>query len=250
MLTVRHLFNEMLCVLGVDNADYAPQSLRDRVLAGIREELQVMQMAGEDFYCREHASVAIGAGTTSILLDPNVQKVLEPVKFLANPLHRLDTREQLDDFGPTFLGQTSRTVEAGTKLMAFFVESLAEKVSGNLPDSVSITLHVVPVLEGGRLGTIYYDCIKKPPLYTAADLCSDVYPPVPHGYHESILLPLCRKNVTTSTHFRRNAALLPQINASYERALALLGLADPREPKPAQSHNKLSAAQPAPQAAA
>lgn len=247
MLTVRQIFDQMMAVVGVDNADYAPPALRDRVLAGIQEELQVMQMAGEDFYCREHESIAIEENTASYPLAKGIQKVLEPVRFTKTlppmpephyppppgPLHRLDSREQYDDFGPVFLWLAGRAVPRGIP-QAFFVESLARKDDS---DSVKVTLLLTPTPDAA--GTLTFDCIKTPPQYTAADLCAAVHPPVPHAYHESILLPLCRKNVTTCTHFKRHAALLPEIQASYERALGLLGLADPRKPKPAQSRNEI-----------
>lgn len=229
MLTVRQIFDNMMLLLGCENPDTSPQTVRDEVLAGIQAELQKMQMAGEDFYCRETATQALTAGTSVYVLAADIQKVLNPVKISGAPLHALDSREQLDDFGPLFLGQTSRTVTSGTPI-AYLVESLRE-ISGN--DNVRIRLHVVPTPNASP--TLSFDCIKEAPLYDAADLCNDAVPPVPHQYHESILLPLCRKHVTTLPYFRRNAALLPQIEDAYQTALVLLGLADPREKKPRTS---------------
>lgn len=244
MLTVRNLFNEMMLLLGVDNPDYSSESLRAQVLSGIQAELQVMQACGEDFYCREQSTLSISAGTSAYTMGKNIQRVLEPVRFSATrPLTRLESREQFDDFGPFFLGQTSRTVASGTPL-AFLVESLAETDSGSLPDSVRIVLRLAPTPDSG--GTLSFDCIREPPLYDAEDLCEDIYPPVPHAYHESILLPLCRKNAASSPYFKRHVALLPQIEADYARALAILGLADPRTPKPASSGNRLPVTSAAP----
>lgn len=103
-------------------------------------------------------------------------------------------------------------------------------------DSVRIRLHVAPTPK--EADTLTLDAIKEPPAYTMADLCGNSpVPPVPHKYHESILLPLCRMNITTNPHFARHKDKLPQIEADYLRALTLLGLADPRRPKPDESNS-------------
>ena len=241
MLTVRQIFDDLLGTLGVDNPDTSSATLRTSALGYITAGLQLMQTAGEDFCCREPLSVSMTSGTSPYTLDKTVQKVLFPARLSTGAtLKVLTSRTQLDDFGPLFLGQVSRTVPNGTPI-ACFVESLRETASDKLSDSVAILLHVVPKPSGSM--TLTVDAIKEPPTYTASDLCgTSPVPPVPHKYHESILLPICRMNATTSPHFARHKDKLPQIQTDYLRALTLLGLADPRKPKPDDSNsNRLKA---------
>lgn len=235
MLTVRQIFDDLLGTLGVENPDTSPATLRASVLGYITAGLQLMQLAGEDFYCREPVSVSLTTGESPYTLDKSVQKVLFPARLSTGAtLKALTSRTQLDDFGPLFLGQVSRTVPNGTPA-ACFVEALRETASDKLADSSAILLHVVPKPSGAM--TLTVDAIKEPPAYTAADLCgTSPVPPVPHKYHESILLPICRMNATVNPHFARHKDKLPQIQADYLRALALLGLADPRKPKPDDSN--------------
>lgn len=235
MLTVRQLFDDMMLLLGQEDPDLSSAPLRARVLADIQAALQLMQACGEDYYGRQEDTVTLAVGTGVYVLDTDVQTILEPVRIGTQPLHRLENRAQLEDFGPLFLGQTSRTVANGTPI-AFFVESLAQDDAEELPDAVKVRLHVAP--PPSAIGTLTFNCIKEPPLYTGDDLCDEEsIPPVPHKYHESILRPLCRMNITTCSHFKRHRDMLPQIEADYTRALNLLGIADPRRPKPANSNS-------------
>jgi hypothetical protein len=344
MLTVRQIFDDLLGTLGVDNPDTSSDTLRKSVLGYITSGLQLMQVAGEDFYCRENLDLDLTPNTESYLLASNVQTVLTPVRIASNkqPLKLLTSRSEYQDFYPLFLGLKERTYSAQTPI-AYFVEttrspafapstetgnltisgagsanangtyirtgtyslhpfyvhstnpyyaifkynlgstatwgiwnllngstlyratitadtpdleSAWSNVSGSYPmptvtaemsaqtgekDPVSITIFVVPPPNGEM--TITVPVIKEAPTYTADDLCgTSPVPPVPHKYHESILLPLCRMNVTTSPHFARHKDKLPQIQADYLRALTVLGLADPRKPKPDDSNsNRLKA---------
>jgi len=334
MMTVRQIFDDLLGTLGVDNPDTSSNSLRVAVLGYISAGLQLMQLAGEDFYCREDIDLSLASGTGSYDLDSDVQTVLAPLRLSGGqPLRALTSRSQLQDFGPLFLGQTSRTVAGGTPI-AYFVESsksdalTVAKATGNIvvagagstvvngtytlvgiidgkpfyfkntasniylrwgttrwellggigiganyysastsatpdlaaswtagvaaapvptvtaemstptgeDDPAKITLHLLPV--PSATGTLKVPVIKEPPTYTADDLCgTSPTPPVPHQYHESILLPLCRMNVTTHPSFARHKDKLTQIEADYLRALTLLGLSDPRKPKPEDSNS-------------
>lgn len=336
MMTVRQIFDDLLGTLGVDNPDTSSATLRASALGYITAGLQLMQTAGEDYYCREELPVSLASGTGYYDLPSTVQTVLKPARLSGGKnLLGLTSRTQLDQFGPLFLGSTD-AVEDGTPI-AFFVEALKADalapaaatgnvvvsgsgttgangtytlagatggkplyVKGTDPlytiqwesalwnlfynaigatvratlytsssavatpdlaaswaayagaspaptiaseistetgqtDSAKIRLHVIPKPAAGD--TLTLNVIKEPPAYTAADLCNGAIPPVPHKYHESILLPICRFNATTSTHFRRNKDKLPQIQADYLRALTILGLADPRKPNPDDSNS-------------
>jgi len=331
MMTVRELFNDGMALLGIQNPDVSPQSARDHVLQDITAALQLMQLAGEDFYCRAEETVSLAIGTGYYDLPSSVQTVLEPARLSGGKsLIGLGSRTQLDDFGPLFLG--SNDAVANGSPLAFFVEALkadaltAAVATGNMvvtgagttavngiyipngtylsrprwkltgavtgtnlnaiywmgsywqisnssnylyqsasdvaspelasgwaaafpgvtpvpainaeetapavqTDSVKLRLHVIP--KPSATDTLTLNVVNEPPVYAAADLCgTSPVPPVPHKYHESILLPLVRKNVTLCDLFVRHSAKLPLIEADYQRALTLLGLADPRKPKP------------------
>lgn len=222
-LTIRDLFNDSMALLGIYNQDYSPQTARDHVLADISAALQLMQMAGEEYYCRQEYNLSLVAGTANYQLPSTIQRILEPGRLASTgrTLIRLTTRSQYDNFGPLFLG-TLDTLQNASPL-AYFIDTL-EPTSGS--DSTSITVRVIPTPAAADTLTLYV--IPTPPTYTANDLgASSPTPPVPHKYHESILLPLVRMNVTTCDLFSRNAARLPAIESAYQRALTLLGLADP-----------------------
>lgn len=222
-MTLRELFDDHLQLLGQDNPDLSPQTARDRALADIRAALQLMQTAGEDFYSRETIEVTLEENTGAYTLAKDIQTVLQPLRLTNGaPLRKLQSRSMLAQFGQLFLGRLDNAQEAGTPL-AYFVESLRDDDE----DNVRVVLHVTPIPNGSQ-GTLYVDVIKEPPTYTADDLCNDTVPPVPHKYHESILRPLVRWNATTSRLFRQNN-LVARLEADYNRALNLLGLADPRK---------------------
>lgn len=253
-MTVRELFNDGLSLLGIQNPDNSPLTARSHVLHDITAALQLMQLAGEDFYCREELAISLTVGNGKYILPSTVQTVLDPARLSGGKsLIGLQSRTQLDDFGPLYLGAIG-TLENGQPL-AYFIEPLRESggtvvtttlISGVTTVSTSttatagaeatrITMHIVP--KPSATDTLTLNVINEPPVYVAADLCgTSPVPPVPHKYHESILLPLVRKNVTLCDLFARNSAKLPLIESDYQRALVLLGLADPRQPKPPGSN--------------
>ena len=236
-LTVRNLYDNGLTLLGIYDPDYAPQPARYQMMDAINAALQLMQMAGEDFYAREILDVSLVAGTNMYSIAEAVQQVLDPARLSGGRiLMPLATRSELDNFGPLFLGQIN--APALGEPLAFFVETLRDDSSA---DATSINLWVVPTPAAND--TLTLNVINDPPHYTMADLCSDPSPtpPVPHKYHESVLLPLVRMNVTTSDLYRRNNGGYPQIERDYQRALTLLGLADPRPKNPYKVNDELRA---------
>ena len=225
MMTVRDLFNDGMALLGIYNADYSPQAARDHILADITAALQVMQMAGEEFYCREEFPLSLAQGQASYALPDDIQRVLEPARLQSSgaTLITLRSRSQYDSFGQAFLGQLS-SAATGSPL-AYYIDAL--KTTSTSGDSSAVTLRLTPAPNSNDTLNLYV--IRNAPSYTVSDLGASPVPPVPHQYHESILLPLVRMNVTSCDLFSRNAARLPAIRDGYNRALALLGLADPRK---------------------
>lgn len=223
MLTLPALYADALAVVGLYNPAGAPSFMRDRALADINGALQLMQLAGEDFYSREEITLTIPSGNASVEISEPVQRVLEPVRLAASgrTLIRLETRTQYQDFGALYYGTTAE-LDPGTPV-AYFVEGTRAPGA----DSVSLRFYVVPKPEEPTEITV--PVVQEPPNYCVADLTNPaVIPPVPHKYHETILRPLVRHAMTTSTFFSESdAGRLPDIRADYQRALSLLGLAAP-----------------------
>lgn len=224
-LTIRDLFNDGMALLGIYNPDYSPQIARDHVLSDITAALQIMQMAGEEFYCKEEYPLPLQAGVSSYALEAGIQKVLEPARLDSSgaTLINLRSRSQFDSFGPVYMGQDS--VENAPPI-AYYVDALRSQ-DENSSNSSSITIRVVPT--PSQDDSLFLNIVRNAPSYTIEALANPPEPPTPHKYHESILLPLVRMNVTTCDLFARSAQRLPSIQADYYRALSLLGLADPRK---------------------
>ena len=92
-------------------------------------------------------------------------------------------------------------------------------------DSVTITLCLAPTPNAS--GTVEFDAIKEPPVYTAANMSDGaVSVPVAHQYVETILIPLFRYFLSRSRFFT-NADKIPMIEADYKAALEAMGLGDP-----------------------
>jgi len=223
-MTLRKIFDNLIALLGVETSDNSPQAMRDEAFAAIKAALQQMQGAGEDYYGREEVTIVLSAGTSAYTLDKAVQTVLDDPRIGSRTLKKLKTRSLFDNYGPLFLGKLSRAVPEGSPL-AYLVESLRDTATGE-EDNVKIRISIVPT--PAATGSMLVPVIKEPPTYTAADLCNDSVPPVPHKYHESILLPLCRWNVVSSSYFSK-PELLPALRDDRKRALIALGLVDPRE---------------------
>ena len=221
--TILDIYNDGLALLGIYNSTNAPATAKAHVLNDITAALQQMQMAGEDFYARENYSLSLIGGQNSYSLPETVQEVLDPARLSSGvTLTSLKTRSELDNFGPMFMGTLGAIPQASP--MAYFVECLRDDSGA---DATQINFWVVPTPAAND--TLALNVINDPPLYTSSDLTATPppTPPVPHKYHESILLPLVRMNVTTCELYTRNRAGYDQIKADYLRALTLLGLADP-----------------------
>jgi len=235
-MTLREIFNNVVALLGVKDAEKSSLAMRAEAFSAIRAALQQVQTAGEDYYGREEVTVELVADTGSYALAKEVQTVLDHPRIGSRTLKKLTSRSRYDNYGPLFLGKLSRAVASGTPL-AYYVEPLRDTTADE-PDSVKINLLIVP--PSAAPGAMLVPVIKEPPIYVDADLCDETEPPIPHKYHESILLPLCRWNITSSSFFS-DQELVPALKDDYARAMMALGFSDPR----VQPSNKQTQAQPA-----
>ena len=238
-MTVPELYAAVLEMFGVGNGATPSTAARDRALIDINAGIQQMQLAGEEFYGREEATVSLVTGQAAYDLPKTVQTVLEPV-YLAldgTPLRKLDSRGQMQVYAQVFQGSLTPTIANG-KPAAYFIEPLRDThVDDGKEDSVKVRIHVLPQPSVTYNDTnLVLNVVKEPVLLTVADLADpEKRVPVPHKYVESILLPLVRWNATSSYLFTQKD-MLDRYQAEYERALNLLGVADPRKDKPEDSN--------------
>lgn len=232
MLTLRQVFDGCMLLLGYDNPDFATAVDRGVCFGSIQSALQVMQSAGEDYYTREPLTVTLAAGTACYRLDSSVTTVLAEGRLSNGQLlQKLITRAQYQQFAPLFLGISSAVP---AQPMAYWTEALRNTASG-ATDSTVVNIWFAPQPDTGYTATL--DVIRKPPVYTADQLCgTSPVIPVPHEYAESIFMPLVRWTLMTHPKWYKHD-LEAQVQAQYERALRLLGFEDPRRPKPMTSNS-------------
>ena len=243
-MTLLQVFASAANMCGFANANLTPESFRNEALQMIHAALQLMQSAGEEYFARESISIPTVTGQSAYPLDARVQTVLDPVRTAnGRSLRKLASRAEYLSFYPTYLG--TFTAVSGTPL-AYWIETTRAMTAGATPtpaqDSAGITLHVVPA-PSEAYPTLLADVLADAPRYTTANLCDGTVPPVPHKYHESILLPLVRYNMAGTRYYRQpqGSAMLQSIQDDYSRALKLLGMANPDRDSASPAPQQLAA---------
>ncbi|MEI7532854.1 MAG: hypothetical protein WCK57_00660 [Verrucomicrobiae bacterium] len=188
----------------------------------LNRALQVMNLAGKDYFLMETLTQALTIGVSEYVMAAAIQRVIGPVRLQGGShLRELRSRGQYDGFGLYFQGASSMAVTSGTPV-AYFLES-SRSTSG--ADSVTLTLCIAPAPVAS--GTVEFDAIKEPAAYTAANMSdTNTTVPVAHQYVETLLVPLVRYFLSRSRYFT-NAGKLPLIEADYQAAMSAMGLADP-----------------------
>jgi hypothetical protein len=162
--------------------------------------------------------------------------VLEPVKLQDDTLlKKLTSDGQVLQFAEVFLDQVDGVLADG-KPQAYFVDSK----KGVTDDNVTTILQLLPAPSLAEIANgVVVPVIKEAGLFSTAQLTAGTASlPVPHRYVESIFLPLARFNATTCFMFYKQDSK-EKYQTDYDRALQLLGQADPRQrPKPADSDTR------------
>ncbi|HYF37664.1 MAG TPA: hypothetical protein VD994_20350, partial [Prosthecobacter sp.] len=201
---------------------------RKRIAAWVNSALQEIYSRADrlDYFNRKTMQVTIGASGET-LLSESVQKLQGPVRVFATklPLRALQSRAEFENFTLSY--------DVGTDPCAFFLDSQV----GAGPDSADLKLCIAPAPAEDTAFDV--DVTLEPPRFDDVDLVRGVSIPMPHRWVESLLLPLVKKRALADTLCTKRAVLEPQIKAQYEKALEILGLADPansqtRPPQPRQ----------------
>lgn len=226
--------NDIAQVWGYPTFAAVPAFGQDRIRIEINAAIQEMQDAGEDFYGREDIEITLIEGQGEYVLDAEVQSVLEPIELQdGTPLRQLTSRGQVLTFGQVFQDRLDNSVPNG-KPQAYYVDAKREMTEA---DSVRTILQFLPAPDGPNVANKpVVPVIKEAGLFSTAQLTAGTASlPVPHRYVESIFLPLARYGATTCFMFYKNESA-GKYKTDYDRALQLLGKADPRSPKPPDSN--------------
>jgi hypothetical protein len=219
------LIADLLNLLSITSVSGADAPTLGRAVDAVNASLQTMQAGGEDYFGRETATLA--ASPDSATFAATVQTVIGPVRLASGgpPLRKLGSRTEHALFPDLYGGPAHR---------AYWVE--AKAVAGS--DPTSAIIHFTPP-KGTGTTNYSVDIIADAPRYTVANVTAPIplEIPVPHKYVESILRPLARYRMTADRYFSR-PDLLDSLAGDHDRAMILLGLADPRRPKPFESRDR------------
>lgn len=230
-MNIGKIASDIAQVWGMPDFASAPDFAQERIRIEINAAIQQMQDAGEDFYGRDEVTVELFAGTSVYELPSSIQTVLDPIVLEdGTPLVKLTTRGQMRQYGQVFANQFDNNVPAG-KPEAFFIEVFF--TAGE--DTVRTVLNLFPAPNADNIANQpVVPVINEAALFSTAQLAAGTAAlGIPHKYIESIFLPLARYNASTCFLFYKQDSA-EKYKADYERALRLLGRADPRQPKLAE----------------
>lgn len=218
MLNIVQVRNDLLSKLSIEDPSQASALVLQDCVIAINGSLQMLQVAGQDFFTRETISLPYTAGTALYSLSKSVQTIIGPARWNdSKPLRALNSRGELDQFDRIFMGVSDYGTALGTP-EAYWVENTRDGNDGDI-DQIKIYLAPLP----STPGSLYIDVVNDAPTYTTADFTAGTaILPVAQDYTESVFLPIARLLVTRSSVFSR-PDILPSLQADFDRALATLG---------------------------
>lgn len=192
---------------------------RPRVLEIVNGALQLVysRAAFLDWFNREPAELVFGSGETSKVLPDGVQTLLGPV--------RIKDGTELRACGS--LTEFRHAVElyfAGAAPASPRVYFLHKTGAVDGFDAKLLTLLIAPAPTAET--TLEVEWTTEAPHYRETDLLNGTRVRVPHGYAETLLLPLVKQRASLDGLFK-NQQLRLAIAADYQRAMVQLGLVDP-----------------------
>lgn len=223
-MTITGIRDEEYRLLDINAGVTVSDDVKADCANALNKALQMMSLAGGDFFLSESVTQAITANTATYTLGATIQRVIGPVRMSGGEhLRELRNKGQYQGYGTYLAGGTTMTAAAGSP-RAFYLDTNKATTGA---DAVEIVLCLCPAPAAD--GSVVFDVIKEPTAYTAANLDTGTTTiPVAHQYTESILIPLVKYFLSRSRFFT-NSDKLPLIETDYHAALAALGLADPVE---------------------
>lgn len=214
--------DDVLRKVWVENPAKAPGYVLSDVCNAFNQALQLVYLSAPDHFRRSSIEIQTEAGKPGYELPANVQAVLGPVRLPGRYLRHVDGRADFDRYHSLFLGEDDPPAPGPP--LAYFVRQTAAART----NSQRATLLLTP--PPNAVYTLTLDVALSPPAYSVADLASSGQLSVPHGYAESLFLPVARYYAMRS-HFFGDEEHRKSLESDYEQALALYGIADAR-PKP------------------
>jgi len=209
--------------LGLENPDNAPAYIRADASIAMSWAYQRIWSAPWDFFRKVQNNFNTVGGTQAYTLPQNVAEIVGPVRLNSNThLNPITRRSDFDHYGTRFEGSTSLISGSGTPA-AYHLWRTNQAAS----DNVKIEMLLTPTPNDAF--TILYDAATEAPTVSKEDLCADpgITIEIPHGYVESIFLPLARLGITRS-HYFSSMDKLPLFQADAALALRDLKYADPQ----------------------
>lgn len=229
-VTVNSVIKDIFSLWGIENPDASVQDARNRAMNDLNAAVQMVWQNPEklNYFSRDTITVTVEANTGSIAIPPE-QNLLGPVRLPSTlqALDPIDTKYEFENYATLYFDDS---LPPGPPV-AYYLDR--EGQSG--PDAVSLTLKVVP--EPTEDTDIELDVITVAPAYTWTDYCAGSATgtpiPLPHGYGESLLLPIARKSASSYFLFFKEERRT-SIEEDYQRARLMLGIAAPEieEAKP------------------
>lgn len=227
-MTRKALRDAILRAVYVEDPSTPPDYVLDDVAIAVNQALQLLwSLPGLEYFRKQEIEVELVAGTRRYALDASVQSVLGEARLGGSALRPVRTKGDIEHYAVRFLGATS---EATGTPEAYWVEEIA---AGSGADASAIYVWLAPTPSAN--GTLTLEASTQAPNYTAAELddASSTIP-VPHGYAESLLLPVARFMATRGHWFTDEEGRATKFETDANNAFATLGLVSPwPKPRPA-----------------
>lgn len=209
----------------IEQSSNAPDYILEDIKNAVNQALQLIWLAGPDHFRRTDFTFDTTAGTSSYSLDTSLQEVLGPVRIddTGTQIRPVSDRGNFDHYYTRFLGADSESSVTGTPV-AYYVD----RRNANAEDNQAITMLLSPTPDSTY--TLSFEGSTTAPTYSLTDLASTNILPIPHGYAESLFLPIARY-YSIRSHFFGKEEIQQSIENDYQQALALYGMAD-AAPKP------------------
>lgn len=219
-MSICDVVSAVLAMWGIFCRLSAPGYALDRALSDINQALQLVwnNADGRTFWTNQTLEIILGDGESSQDLGDDIQTVTGPCRRQDNrlPLSTIGTIGELETFTDTYLDGNATDVP-----VAYHIERLAQ--AGN--DPARTIFHTNSAVSGVDV-TFLLEVVKEAPRFTRGDLVACPLVPIPHGYVESLLLPVARYNASSYYLFRLTDQK-ETIDREYQQARKQLGLADP-----------------------
>lgn len=232
-MTASELRDKLLRQLWSPTSAQTPTYIHKDIATAVNQAFQVIWGAPNlDYLRRKISTFSTVNGQQAYTLSQNLLQIIGPVSSPSWPLIPLNHKGDLSNFTARFLQADTDAQSGGPR--AYYLERLYSSDSDADPVTVKMLLAPTPT----SAVTITYEAAYEPPSFTDCDLDEDATLPIPHGFVETLLLPIAAWHLKSSHWFKKGQMVNsePYIDQQYRQALTQLGLVDPQisAAKPAQ----------------